>query len=66
MTTFVLMRSVDLTDKNAKTTPYLAVTCEEYVDLIKRNASLAHADKTAYTQPTFFVQKVLDGHKCRE
>ena len=49
-TAYVIMKSVDLSDKDAKTTPYLAVTCDEYADLIKRNAPLAHADKSAYTQ----------------
>ena len=42
-TTFILLRSVDLSDKNAKTTPYLAVTCDEYADLVKKNAPLAQA-----------------------
>jgi hypothetical protein len=46
MTTFVLLRSVDLTDKTVKTTPYLAVTCEEYADLIKRNAFRAARQST--------------------
>jgi hypothetical protein len=63
---YVIMKSVDLSDKNAKTTPYLAVTCDEYADLIKRNAHFAQADKSAYTQAASLIQTSLDGHKCRE
>jgi hypothetical protein len=66
VTAFVLTKSVDLSDKEAKTTPYLAVTCEEYADLIKRNSDLAKADKSAYTQSASLIQTTLDGHKCRE
>jgi hypothetical protein len=65
-TVYVLMKSVDLSDKDAKTTPYLTVTCDEYADLVKRNAPLAHADKTAYTQAASLIQTSLDSHKCRE
>ncbi len=65
-TAYVIMKSVDLSDKDAKTTPYLAVSCDEYADLIKRNAPLAHADKSAYTQAASLIQTGLDGHKCRE
>jgi hypothetical protein len=46
---------------------YLGVgTCDEYADLIKRNAPLAHADKSAYTQAASLIQTGFDGHKCRE
>jgi hypothetical protein len=65
-TVYVLMKSVDLNDKDAKTTPYLTVPCDEYADLVKRNAPLAHADKTAYTQAASLIQTSLDSHKCRE
>lgn len=65
-TVYVLMKSVDLSDKDAKTTPYLTVTCDEYADLIKRTAPLAHADKTAYTQAASLIQPSLDSHKCKE
>jgi hypothetical protein len=65
-TVFAVMKAVDLSDKNAKTTPYLAVTCDEYADLIKRNAAFSQADKSAYTQAASLIQTGLDGHKCRE
>jgi hypothetical protein len=65
-TLFAVMKAVDLSDKDAKTAPYLAVTCDEYADLIKRNAPFAQADKSAYTQAASLIQTSLDGHKCRE
>jgi hypothetical protein len=65
-TVFAIMKAVDLSDKDAKTTPYLAVTCGEYADLIKRNAPFAQTDTSAYTQAASLIQMGLDGHKCRE
>ncbi len=64
-TSFVLAKSVDLSDLNAKTTPYLAVTCAEYLDLITNNSPVSKAQKSAYQDSAALIQAVLDGHKCR-
>lgn len=64
-TTFSLLRAIDNSDPNAKTTEYLALSCDERTDLLAKNASLAQAEKSAYSTPATFIQKVLSEHKCR-
>jgi hypothetical protein len=69
VTTFSLLRAVDISDPNAKKAEYLTMSCGERADLLTKSATLAHAntgaDKSAYTMPATFVQKVLNEHKCR-
>jgi hypothetical protein len=68
-TTFSLLRAVDVSDPHAKTAEYLSMSCDERADLLTKSAALADAnkgaDKSAYTTPATFVQKVLNEHKCR-
>jgi hypothetical protein len=60
------MLSVDLSDPNAKTTEYLSVTCDEYADLLKENAQLAQAEKSAFSDASGLIDDGLKGHKCRQ
>jgi hypothetical protein len=68
-TTFSLLRAVDISDSHARTAEYLTVSCDERADLLTKSAPLADAnksaDKSAYTTPATFIQKVLNEHKCR-
>jgi hypothetical protein len=68
-TTFSLLRAVDVSDPHAKTAEYLTMSCGERADLLTKSATLAvankSADKSAYTTPATFVQKVLSEHRCR-
>jgi hypothetical protein len=68
-TTFSLLRAVDVSDPHAKTAEYLTMSCDERADLLTKSATLADAnkgaDKSAYTTPATFVQKVLNEHRCR-
>jgi hypothetical protein len=45
------------------------MSCDERADLLTKSAGLSDAnkgaDKSAYTTPATFVQKVLSEHKCR-
>jgi hypothetical protein len=65
VTTYTLLLSVDLTDKNAKTTEYLTMTCAEKSDLEDAVEELAGKPKSAFTVPATFIKKVLTEHKCR-
>lgn len=69
ITTFSLLHAVDTSDAHAKMAEYLAMSCYERSDLLTRSAALADAntggEKSAYTTPATFVQKVLTEHKCR-
>jgi hypothetical protein len=64
-TTFSLLRAIDNSDPNAKTTEYLALSCDERTNLLAKSDSLAKAGKSAYSTPATFIQKVLSEHKCR-
>jgi hypothetical protein len=64
-TTFSLLRAIDNSDPNAKSTEYLALSCDERMDLLAKNASLAQAEKSAYSTPGTFIQKVLSEHQCK-
>jgi hypothetical protein len=64
MTTYTLLLSVDVSDKKAKTTEYLAMTCAEKADLERSVESLATKSESAFTTPATFVKKVLTEHKC--
>ena len=63
---YAFMLSVDLSDPNAKTTEYLSVTCDEYADLLKENAQLAQAEKSAFSDASGLIDDGLKGHKCRQ
>jgi len=69
ITTFSLLRAVDTSDAHAKRAEYLAMSCGERSDLLTRSVALANAnkggEKSAYTTPATFIQKVLTEHKCR-
>lgn len=65
MTTYTLLTSIDLSDKNAKTTEYLAMTCAEKSDLEEAIEELAGKPESAFTVPATFIKKVLTEHKCR-
>lgn len=64
MTTYTLLLSVDLSDKNAKTTEYLAMTCAEKAELESGVESLTTKPESAFTTPATFIKKVLTEHKC--
>lgn len=64
MTTYTLLLSVDLSDKNAKTTEYLAMTCTEKADLESAIEKFAAKPESAFTTPATFIKKVLTEHKC--
>ena len=64
--TYAFMLSIDLSDPKAKTTEYLSVTCDEYADLLKENAPLAQAEKSAYSDAAGLLKEGLEGHKCKQ
>jgi hypothetical protein len=70
VTTYSLLRAVDISDPNAKKAEYLSMSCDERADLLTKSATLARAnvgpEKSAYTTPATFIQKVLNEHKCRQ
>jgi hypothetical protein len=65
-TTFALLRSIDVSDHTAKTTEYLALSCDEYTELLKQNESVAHAQTSAYSQSAGLIQLTLEKHRCRK
>lgn len=64
-TSFILAKSVDMSDANAKTTPFLSLTCKEYADLVERLSIFENAEKSAYSDCGSLVRNVVNEHKCR-
>jgi hypothetical protein len=64
-TTYSLIFALDLSDKNAKTTEYVAMTCAEKSDLEAAVEDLAGKPESAFTVPASIVKEFLTKHKCR-
>jgi hypothetical protein len=66
-TTFTLMKAVDLSDPNAKTTEYLSMSCTERADILERSSKLrgeGNVDGNDFRVTAGLIAKMIGEHKC--